>query len=177
MAWVTISSAALQPGQFITSALGLAYRDNCIAIADGDVGAPKVAIDLNGQTAIGTDELDPTKTLVPDGLGGVAWSSSTLFNVLLEDSVPTPGAPSRVYDVVVGAVGTWVAHFIGSFGGGATSTHGICTVINGVISNQSTIEGGTGDFTTKFSVAAGVLSFTNNAVGDSKGFLHAVRIS
>src|SRR4051812_47699892 len=52
-----------------------ALAENPLAIAEGAPGAPRIAIDVDSQTAIATDETDTTKRLAPDGSGSVEWVS------------------------------------------------------------------------------------------------------
>jgi hypothetical protein len=59
----------------ITFEMMRALAENPQAIAEGAVGAPRVAIDVDGQTAIETDETSINVVLRPDGVGGVEWGS------------------------------------------------------------------------------------------------------
>jgi hypothetical protein len=64
----------------ITFEHGRAYYNNPIAIAEGAPGAPRIAIDVDGKTAIATDETDEDRVLRPDGLGGVQWGPGGQLN-------------------------------------------------------------------------------------------------
>jgi hypothetical protein len=57
-----------------------AWYNNPKAIAEGAPSAPRVAIDVDGQTAIETDETDTAKVLRPDGAGGIEWGSEQAQN-------------------------------------------------------------------------------------------------
>lgn len=77
MAYSTIADGELEQNKVVTEATARKLRDNPIAIAAGDTGAPRVAIDLSGQTAIGTDNNNTDRVLRPNGSGGVEFVSPT----------------------------------------------------------------------------------------------------
>lgn len=68
----------IDPGSPITTSLMTRIRDNVLGIAEGTLDTapvPRVAIDLAGKTAIGTDETSTAKVLRPDGAGGAFWGA------------------------------------------------------------------------------------------------------
>lgn len=56
MAWTTLASGVLLPGEPVTSAKALAWYENPIAIADGDASAPKVQGAALGNVALAWQE-------------------------------------------------------------------------------------------------------------------------
>lgn len=56
MAWTTLLTSTLLPGEPLTSAKGLAFYENPIAIADGDASAPKVQGQALGNVALAWQE-------------------------------------------------------------------------------------------------------------------------
>lgn len=91
MAWTHIPDSSLEPGKPIRSVDGLALRDNPIAIANGDPGAPRIQ-----NPAYETDSIDFTKLM-----GGAATRfGSVPFNLtfgsssgtsVAEVTIDTPG--------------------------------------------------------------------------------------
>lgn len=78
-----IPDSEVDPSKPILSTTGYKFRDNPIAICEGEAAAlaagKGVAIDKDfgagSQTAIITDELDTTKVLKPDGAGSAVWGT------------------------------------------------------------------------------------------------------
>lgn len=52
MAWTNIPDSVLEPGKPIRSVDGLALRDNPVAIANGDAGAPRIQNPAYAETSI-----------------------------------------------------------------------------------------------------------------------------
>ncbi|MBV7482531.1 hypothetical protein [Bordetella sp. BOR01] len=57
MAWTNIPDSSLEPGKPIRSVDGLALRDNPIAIANGDAGAPRIYNAAYAETSITWNKL------------------------------------------------------------------------------------------------------------------------
>jgi hypothetical protein len=72
----------------VKSSTAKKLRDNLYAITEGDPTALAagrgVSIEKGGQTSIITDDVDVTKSLTPDGLGGAKWTSGVSGMVLVE---------------------------------------------------------------------------------------------
>jgi hypothetical protein len=78
MAWTTIPDTSLEPGKPIRSIDALALRDNPIAIAAGDVGAPRIAAAaLQSGTPEALWVLGLTALSGAGGLGSYALLQST----------------------------------------------------------------------------------------------------
>ncbi len=71
--FVEIPDSMLIENKPLSVSWTLQGKYNQYAIAEGHDDAPRIAVDLNGKTAIGTDETNTGKFLHPDGLGGVEW--------------------------------------------------------------------------------------------------------
>lgn len=83
MAYDPIANSEIDTDSPITANLMTRVRDNPLevcrgaptALADGEGVAIDYDFGAGAQFAIITDELDPGKTLVPDGVGGAEWGS------------------------------------------------------------------------------------------------------
>lgn len=108
-AYVNPATIDVTAGKIVTEEKLTAMKLNPLAIAEGEPGAPKIAIDVGGQTAIGTDELDTSKRLAPDGAGKVVWvEAGGVHSTTVEHS----GSDVRAV-ITISTTGTWLAQ--GSF--------------------------------------------------------------
>lgn len=92
MAWTTIPDQNLEPGKPIRSVDGLALRDNPIAIANGDPGAPKITTQSMAINSINGDRISigsiPGDRL-PSAIGAVG---TYVFAFSLLPDALSPGA-------------------------------------------------------------------------------------
>jgi len=80
--WTTIPDSSLEPGKPIRSIDALALRDNPVAIAEGESGAPRIVDAALGTTATNTGRdwvLARTALTEHDSIGSitVAWNTTT----------------------------------------------------------------------------------------------------
>lgn len=126
----------------ITFEMMRALAENPLAIAEGAAGAPRIAIDVGGQTAIATDETDVDLRLAPDGAGGVEWVDAVDSGSA--DFADTNASGTSMTEVVGSALthGLWRidAHAEGDdTTNGHHIAHGFCYVFNNAIIKQSSV--------------------------------------
>lgn len=104
MAWTNIPDSVLEPGKPIRSVDGLALRDNPVAIANGDAGAPRIQ-----NAALATD------SVTTDKIANFTVTGSKLFNGAQE----AQWVGGRIAAMGLGAVG--MIAFAKAVSGGAAS--------------------------------------------------------
>ena len=85
MAWTNIPDSVLEPGKPIRSVDGLSLRDNPIAIANGDPGAPRI----NGSAAIAADTIDFQRLNHGPIFGAATRSAGIRYDLTYGDSSGT----------------------------------------------------------------------------------------
>lgn len=153
-AYVDIPDSVLQPGQFITSAIGFAFRDNVLAINEGDGNTYPNTFPGGTRTdandyrvlipdAVRTDELDTSKVLVPDGTGQAAWGTVPSGAADGQHEVINLGIGDNTIEVSISTTGTWVGIVSGGQGGSGSPAdsvvHGHCIVVNNAITFQRSL--------------------------------------
>tara|TARA_R110002020_G_scaffold451901_1_gene666107 strand:- start:1484 stop:2062 length:579 start_codon:yes stop_codon:yes gene_type:complete len=187
----TISTSEVDPESPLLSTLAVAWTNNVLAITEGDPTAISegkgIAIDLNGQTAILTDENDQSLVLSPDGSGSAEWvepaAGSITNTIAYSNSVSTSG---YVF-ITLPATGTFLA--IGQYsyndGSGDNDTMwGFCNVINNSEVGECRIFASNGSVQSALTTAndwvisGGQLRFGDGATGSGEsGAITLIRIA